>query len=306
MKKFILSCSIGFILVFALDFTLGHGVTYFYYNQSAGPQYMTTYAMDKSKEELLIFGSSRAKHHYNTKVLEDELELSIFNTGSDGNFIFYQTALLKAILNRHTPKFIIYDFYGSFGYEQNDYDRLSALLPYYNNHPEIREIVNMRSPFELIKNISHIYPYNSTPGKIVMGNITSKSSKTAHHNNKGYEPVNKKFHNLAEIPYREPYDFDENKVKVFREFLQLCKNRNIPVLVTISPVSYNYPNDFSFEMCKDICEQEGISVYDFSNKTAFPKDLSLFADEIHLNEQGSTVFSKLIVELVKTKFNYKK
>ena len=41
------------------------------------------------KSDILILGPSTANHHYNTKILEDSLRLSAYNSGYDGKNILY-------------------------------------------------------------------------------------------------------------------------------------------------------------------------------------------------------------------------
>ena len=44
--------------------------------------------MELTKADLLVFGSSRANHHYVPEVFEDSLKLTFYNTGKDGSGIF--------------------------------------------------------------------------------------------------------------------------------------------------------------------------------------------------------------------------
>lgn len=295
MKKFIVNLIIGLILIIVLDYGVGKSFEYFYFKQTSGSLYKTTYAMDSCEEEVLVFGSSRASHHYRPDIFEKELKLSFYNTGKDGNYIFYQTALLKSVLKRYSPKLIVYDFYGSLCYEQSDYDRLSILLPYYKEHSEIRATVNMRSKFEHLKNWSGIYPYNSSIAKIALGLTPTESDSDE---NQGYEPLYGEFKNLPQIEFREPCETDSNKVKSFQEFLHLCKSNNVPLVVIFSPVSYDNSGDFMLEIAEQICKEEDIPFYDFSKEINFKKSIDYFSDEIHLNDQGSLIFSEKVTTII--------
>ena len=57
-----------------------------------------TYAIEQSNESLLILGSSRAQHHYNSQILADSLGLSVYNAGVSGQNIYFHYALLKSVL----------------------------------------------------------------------------------------------------------------------------------------------------------------------------------------------------------------
>ena len=133
------------MLIIGVDFIIGNLLRKLYFSQISGLLHRTTYSIDKTEADILIFGSSRANHHYDSKLFEESTGQYTYNTGRDGNFIFYQTALLKSILKRYKPKQIILDFEGTFAFNQNDYDRIAALLPYYKSHKEIRDIVLLKS-----------------------------------------------------------------------------------------------------------------------------------------------------------------
>ncbi|WP_315814274.1 hypothetical protein [Paraflavitalea speifideaquila] len=148
-QRLLYKLSIFVLIIVAGDFLLGQALRYWYFKQQSGLLYRTTYAMDMTNSKALIFGSSRANHHYHPRVIEEGLGLSTYNTGRDGNFILYNTAVLKSTLKRYTPSVIILDLdIFSFNQSPENYDRLSALLPYYKAHEEIRDIVELRSPFE--------------------------------------------------------------------------------------------------------------------------------------------------------------
>ena len=127
MRKFILSLLFGLFLVIIGDYAVGSALEYFYFKTSSGLLQRTTFALEETEADILIFGSSRANHHYDTKIIEDASGLSAYNTGRDGNYIFFQNALLKSILKRYNPKQIILDFSGTFEHGREDYDRLSSL-----------------------------------------------------------------------------------------------------------------------------------------------------------------------------------
>ena len=152
------------IILFTLDFSIGHFCKHLYFSQKSGLNYRTTYALEKTNEDMLIFGSSRANHHYNPQIFTGVTGLSCYNVGRDGQSIFYHHAVQKATLTRYKPKIIILDVvFTDFESAQSEesLDRLAALLPYYKTHKEIQNIVNQRSKFEKFKLWSKIYPYNS-------------------------------------------------------------------------------------------------------------------------------------------------
>lgn len=306
MKKYISNLFLGLLLVFLLDLVLGSLLKYFYFNEKSGLHYRTTYSINHVVSDVLAYGSSRANHHYDSRVFEKTLNKTFYNTGRDGNFIFYQTAVLKSQLQRFSPKVAILDFSGTFEYKEEDYDRLSSLLPYYESgDTTIKDIVDMRSPFEWIKNLSKIYPYNSSLITILVGNLEFNNSRAIDYN--GYVPQYKTWE--KKIQYKEKleyYEKDKNKIEKLEEFIKLCKTNKIDLFIVYSPIYYNYNKDYTLELLNQICEQEGVYFFDFSKQKTFLTEKALFSDPTHLNNKGATLFSKMLSDSIKkySKLNY--
>src|SRR5579885_1123861 len=64
------------VMLFLLDFVIGSALRYFYFKQDSGLLYRTTYSMDSTRAEILIFGSSTANHHYVPGLFTNNLHLS--------------------------------------------------------------------------------------------------------------------------------------------------------------------------------------------------------------------------------------
>ena len=301
MKKFALYLIIGLFIVVIGDYVMGSTLKYFYFNASSGLLQRTTYAIEETEAEILIFGTSRANHHYDTKFIEENTGRSAHNTGRDGNFIFYQTALLKSILSRYTPKQIILDCSGTFKHRQVDYDRLSSLLPYYSTHKELRDIVLLKSPFEKYKLKSKIYPYNSLLTTIAVANLSfNKTRKNNIGTYNGYVPRNGIW--KSELVSKETpleYEIDKNKLDVFQEFFELVNQEKIPLLVVYSPVYYLYDKNYSVEVCKDICKKYNTTFVDFSKDIDFLENKKLFQDRTHLNNNGAKLLTQKVLRVIK-------
>src|ERR1700744_3286016 len=137
------------LLFVVLDQAIGRLLNYLYFKHEPATHTSTTYIADYCNQQLLVFGSSRACYQYVSNDISDKTHLSCFNAGVPGNYILYSYAMLKCVLTRYTPKAIILDVMpDEFKLLQSNYDRLSILLPYYQQHPEVRGIVNLRSRFE--------------------------------------------------------------------------------------------------------------------------------------------------------------
>jgi len=300
MKIFIRKTIFFIILILLTDLIIGNILRYYYYKQTNGNYARITYALEKTSEDLLIFGSSRATHHYVPQVFEeDSLNFSYYNVGKDGQSIVYQLAVLKSTLIRYTPKIIILDIRpGEFEYQANVMDKLSILLPYYKNHPELKNLIHNRSTFEKYKLLSSIYPYNSLMVSIMAGNIESVKEKSI----KGYVPLYGIWSKELKKSYKSK-PIDDFMLSQFNEFLITTKKSNCKLYVIISPIYLKYEvPDETIETVKIICKKEGVSFYDYSNDMLFLKNKKYFKDILHLNNEGAKLFSEIINDKIKASY----
>lgn len=288
------------LIIFTLDFTIGKMLGYLYFKQECGRQYRATFSIEKTTEDILIFGSSRAYHHYIPSIIESQLNVSCYNTGSPGQFILYNYATLKAILKRYSPKIIIVDITpGEFRINSEGYDRLSSLLPYYQKHEEIRPIVDLRGPFERIKLLSSIYPFNSSLLMILGGN--SDYFKKKNTDQKGFKPLAGIWNQPIEpeITYNK-YKLDNKKVECYENFIKDCMNKHIQLFVIISPTFKRSKNsEYSVSIAQEIAKRNNTKFFDYSNDSTFTNNATLFNDITHLNETGAIVFSNIVINNIR-------
>lgn len=297
LKRFFFKLFLLFIIIFLIDFSIGKTLAYFYFKQDSGQLFRTTYALEKTTEDILIFGSSRANHHYHPTVIEERLHLSYYNVGRDGNYLFYHYAILQGILKRYSPKLIVLDFMEEdFKASQDSYDRISSLLPYYKTHPEIQSTVLLKSPFERLKLISSIYPYNSSLFTIAVGNMEFNKGRNVEV--KGYVPLTKKWNrSLQPISEVLPYELDSIKIKTFEAFLQDCNKSKVKVIVVASPYFKNSKQaDYSIQKAIKIAEENNVMFFDYSRDPYFINHPGLFADIAHLNDDGAKIFTNKLLE----------
>ena len=290
------------LVLVLLDYTLGRVMQYYYFKQESGELYRITYSLEKTNEDILIFGSSRANHHYHPWVFEKEMHLTCYNTGRDGEHIFYQYAMLKGVLKRYTPKIIIFDFISAeFIREHESYDRISTLLPYYSSHPEIRSIIRLKGPYEKYKLFSRLYPYNSVMFQVALGNTNYKKSK--HEDIKGYLPMTNVWDRpIKTITYPEHYQVDSVKMHVFESIVKECVQSGTRLYVICSPYYFHPTNrDYSIVLGEQIAKKYNVDFFDFSNDSTFTNNQKLFNDFAHMNDKGARLFTDKVISLITKK-----
>lgn len=285
-------------ILVVIDLALTKLFQHFYFKLRSGESAQTTYAVTKATDQWIVFGSSRAVHHYIPSIIEDSFALSCYNAGKDGQGILYQYGVLKSILSRTTPKVIIIDADADeFRENEAGYGRLSALLPYYYSKREVQDVVNERSRYERIKTFSGLYRYNSLFLNTFFGNLKQDSDGIE----KGYKPLDKLWNKpLTSAMAIKKDPIDSLKVNYFKRFIEDAKKRGSDVFVVVSPVfEREITRPVSLQITESICKNMGATFIDARQDTAFISHPEFFADIDHLNEKGALVYTKFICNKIK-------
>ncbi len=267
-----------------------------YFNQQYGERYRSTYVIDSTDADILIFGSSHANYSYDPEIFEEELPHTCYNAGRAGCFTLYNYAVFKMVIGRYKPKLIIFEINpATLEYSLIEYDRLSLLLPYYKEHPELKSIIGLRGPLERVKFISSIYPYNSFIIQIIAGN--RKHIKGGDKDYKGYVPHNEVMtHREIDTLIISTGNIDGNKINALKDIISTCKQEEIDLVFVYSPV-WRIINDRVYNVqLAELCHMNNVLYLDMSNHPAFINNPEYFCDINHLNNEGASLFSRLIVD----------
>lgn len=294
IKRFCKSFFFIFMVIYLLDLVIGSGLKYLYNNQTSGYLYRTNYAIDSTTSNYLVLGSSRANHHYDSKIFEEGLNSTFYNCGRDGQNIIYSCALTSAIINRYKPDLIIIDVLPN-EFTARDEDRLSSLLPYHDNS-SIKPYLKYYSPFEDIKLISHIYPYNSLLTSLIAGISSQNRIKSEDYH--GYSKLEGVLTGQKLDDFQESGKVDSVKIKVFSALLSRLYDSGIPTMIIFSPLYFNYKPTISATVCDSLCSKfKSVRFLNFASCLEF-KDPRYYNDVNHLNETGAKLFSKKIVKSI--------
>lgn len=297
--QFSLRVLIIVIVILLCDRGIGAILKIFYFRQESGDGYRTTYAIDSTLADILVFGSSRANHSYVPEIFEEIFRYTFYNTGRDGNYILYNYAIFKAITRRYNPKMIIFDIRpADLGSNAFEYDRLSLLYPYYKTHPEISEIVDTKSPFEKMKRVSAIFPYNSLIFQIAMGNMEFNKKRVP--DIKGYIPFFEIMKNeKIDTSKSNIYTIDENKILALKDIILTCQQKSIELIFVNSPTWGIIQDDYCEVKLIELFSENRITFFDMSNHPTFISNPGYFADKNHLNDEGAKVFSKILSDKIR-------
>lgn len=263
----------------------------------------------KQRHEVVIIGDSRAHHHFDPAVLGQETGLGVYNAGVDGQSLLFFYALEQLIVTEYRPKLILLHLGpGDLRGRQEALDRLSVLLPHVH-HPEIRALLMQRSPYESIKLLSRIYPYNS----MIAGLLGAAVLPAPSSDDNGYVAL-RGSDMPAALNADATGDRDEAEqgpasrrdeqqhifLRTLRRFITSARARNIATVICVSPRWGEQPLDKRVRQLIDAEDAQYIEITQVTHPVF--RDPVLFKDPSHLNEQGARVFSKILGEELRKRF----
>lgn len=279
-----------------LDYVIGEAMDYVINHIKVGGQARDNYICNESLDDIMVFGSSRAVHHYNATMLEDSLGSSCYNCGEDGNGIILSYGRLHMVEERHRPRIIIYDVNPIFDIEVNDNSRYLGWLKARYNRDGIRSIFDDVDRKERYKMLSHMYRYNS----VFLQNCFAFFTGIAHDEGvKGFRPL------LGEMDKMKITDnsrsgggkeFDSIKLAYVNRFIDLCNGSELYFVV--SPIWYGMDNEETI-FFENLCNNRSINFINFSNNPKYVHQDSFFRDGVHLNEDGANEFTSDLIKEIK-------
>ncbi|MDE6498679.1 MAG: hypothetical protein K2L21_08470 [Muribaculaceae bacterium] len=282
----------------AVDFAFGLVMSWVMDHAKGGDTYKINYINRRFDDSLAVMGSSRANHHYVSTLLEDSLGLTVYNCGVDGNGIFLAYCFLNNILAQgRQPAVIVYDFLPSFDlYEADDRQKpLSRIKPFYDIEG-MKEILDDLSENEYLKLHLATYRYNSEFLQM-LGDAFSPQQ----HVIRGYKPSE----GTITTDFAPPADesgrrIDPLKAEYMKKFADLCRRRGIDLVFVTSPMFFEpHENDNFAELLRRYGGSD-LKLLDFRRDSLFTGRKELFADPMHMNNAGATLFSSMLADSLRS------
>ena len=303
MKRFICKVGLFLFLITIVDIVFGYTMGSITKRIDIGGTGRNNYICDKMTDDVLIFGSSRAEHHYNAQMISDSLGVSCYNAGEGGCGIILAYGRLLMILERCTPKTIIYEVTPRYDYLYGDdnHQYLGRLKQKYDRFG-VDSIFWSVDPSERYKMISRMYRHNSSFLQNLIVYFFRMSTDTGV---KGFRPYYEEMDTMKIKGSKKIYDskegyvYDSLKIHYIDKFLE--KTKSMKLVFVVSPVWYGQ-DTLVLEPIKQICKKRNTYIIDFSNSPKYVHHNEYFKDGVHLNARGADEFTKdLIIELKKRK-----
>ncbi len=303
-KKIAIKLVLFTALIFVIDRGLGNVIEKKYSHSPHGNVEVISHCLEKPEEDVMIFGSSRAVHGYNYKVLQDTLGMTVWNCGRESSLIPYHVNMLNWSLKKHVPKIVILDITPkefTWRSEESLEKVLSYMtLPYVRRDTAFRNMANSMFPDLVMRaEISKLYAYNSLALPIMMGKDGTKIAKVEDIDH-GYLPLVG-----AHVKFGLPvFSFDNSEIDTvsraqFVRFLDLCLSHNIKLFVCQSPIYIQpFPDTKSDIEMKRICKERNVPFLDYVSDSAYLKQ-EYFYDNVHINVAGSVPFTQELASDIK-------
>ena len=297
MRKFIIRILLFLVIMFVVDRVAGKMLAYLSSHPKGGMTFRRNYITDHCKDDVLIFGSSRAHYHHNPQILSDSLGLSCFNCGEDAMGIVLYYAWWKLISQRYHPKWVIYEVTPQYDIRKtNNNDYLWRLRRYYDREG-ISDIFNRVDSLERWKMLCWMYRYNSMFTELIAD--VFKPLKLG--GDRGFLGVNrriKKSYGDGKPQFHgKKIKIDSLKMELFEKMIQEMGSTQL--VLTVSPSFYGV-NDTVYTPIKEICQKYDIPFFDYSNSPKYLRKEQYFFDSYHLNSEGADVFTCELVEDIRT------
>ena len=292
MKKFLLHILLFFAIVGVVDVCVGFGGRYLQGHAKGGSARQFDDLVMKDKHDVLILGSSRAHHHYDSPFLSDSLGLDVYNAGYDGNGVVLADGILEMVLSRYTPKMVLFDIEPAFDIhvysKDNNHTRyINYLKPYYREKG-VSQIIKDVSVEEWRKVQSGMIRYNTDILGMLVDNVIDRGTEPG-----GYEPM---LGSIAKEPNpktEQEHVLDSFKLAYIEKLIALCQSHDIPIVLVGSP-KYGIRDSKDLNPVKEIAKMYGVRYLDYYAEPTFNEHKEWFKEPMHLNRDGARVFSKMI------------
>lgn len=291
MKTFLWKIGLLSLIVIFADRAIGYGLNYITSNIRVGGQGRDNYIANGAKEKILVFGSSRAVHHYNSQMIEELMGKSCYNCGDDGSGIILSYGRLLMVKERYQPTIIIQDVYPEFDLMKNDNHKYIGWLKVHYNRECIHPIFEDVDRTEKYKMMSHLYRFNSRFLQNVITYITGIANDDGI---KGFRPLEGNIDKMKlKIDNKKGLgSFDSLKLDYVNKFIDLAEGAKLYFVV--SPIWYGM-DSLQIKPLYEICKKRGIPLIDYSNREKYVHHNEWFKDGTHLNAHGADEFTRDLI-----------
>ena len=284
-----------FLICAVLDVAVGYAATALQKSSKGGLTHKDEFIKTEMNADIVVMGSSRASHHYVSNLIADSLGCSVYNAGMDGKGIIMNYGVLLEITKRYNPKTIIYELTPEFDWVKGDNEKYLAHLRHAYDITGIDSIFWEVNLNERIKMLSSSYRNNSLVPHLIYDNLIAQIDTL-----NGYIPLGgvykpSEIRKESTENFTKEDDVDLLKARYLQRFINLCVDKDINLIFAISPI---FPNSgHNYEFGEEMARNNDIKIIDYRKmNTSFKfNDKKIYQDRYHMNNDGATLYSSMII-----------
>lgn len=300
MKSFILKCLLFFALFFIIDKA-------FIFVRDSAPEREIDKRLEwvlngKIDADIVVTGSSRGARDILASQIADSFKMSAYNLSYPGSNIIFHDYLLEKFFQfkNKIPKLIILAIDDPSAFKANTlinfrYDRLYPLVKYQDVRNTLIEKGEKDEILSDLFIIHQLLPSNFDFRKKHFDDLDSVFAD-------GSMPIStqsKKF-NLSFSDQYSVYDSSNEHpllLNSFNHFIDLCKQHNVQLIITIPPNYRNATIGFKDRVDKLAGDRAFTHLYDTTNLVY--KEHSVYYDENHLRKNTAIIFTSDLIGFIK-------
>jgi hypothetical protein len=261
----------------------------------------------KDTTDFLVFGNSRANHHINVNLFND----NSYNMGIDGIGIAYNSTLINTLQIEKKQFILIHiDTKNFFDTEYNGSD-IGGLKTKYKRNPKITKALDNSGQLSDLQHFYYSMNYNRNAIGIVKNFFRPSYDYTTYH---GYDPISVSANQeamrdtiLSKAVTNEKCTENHNMNIIALNYLKsiksfIKKSPNKTYIFVTSPM-YNDTCEIDNMKLGKIMQDFGLTYWDFSDLYKDNKDNSYWKDLTHMSKKGAEAFSIHLLEIFKTELN---
>ncbi len=295
------------VLVIGLDQSVGFLLNRLYLHTTSGDNGGIINGVLRRNTDVLVLGSSRARHHVIPVILRERLSATVFNAGIDGHGFLYAVMLLDIWTRSHPPPkaILLHVDPTSLSYSEEELEKAHIFSAYFSESERVRNILLMRGKYEWLKYLSYSYRFN---GKVLptLKNMAVPPDDAFD----GYIGLQGSLES-GSIPATHPAEtsngdsafFWDLKLSYLADLARYCKTNGTRLILFHSPSLGEDPAAlvrWTERLTSLGLLYEGVEFIDLAAPTRqlFEGRPELFKDGTHLNSRGAEIFSTLLADEV--------
>jgi hypothetical protein len=260
------------------------------------------YLLKKKRDtDLLILGSSRARHHVDPARLAPGVALRPYNAGANGvGDLFYAGVVLDLALREGLrPRTVLLQA-DAWQFDEGDAGdaetatrrarSLAALYPFYDQSPLLRRYVRDHAGFrERTLLLLRAYRFNGKVPNLLAHRLRAPASRD------GFEPLQGRLADTTPVAGKPLTALDPDALEAFRAIADLCARHGIRLVVWMPPYFENCACDGMRVALRQALLARGADrVVDFGVLPPSLRSPRRWRDPAHLNADGAGRFTRML------------